>query len=69
MSTRVTPEEYGTLTEVPEFMHYRGRKLCDIQPSHGVVTKMLQTPDHRAIEVCGGCYVEIQREIRKRNEL
>lgn len=77
MSTRVTPEEYGTLKvaqrSLPDGI---GFGLCDTQPSHGMATVMMVTPDQRAIHICGTCESfinEIQRNLqvieRKRNEL
>jgi len=72
VSTRVTPDEYATLKIVPEEnWGYRwGTKndvkytrlnlgACDVEPSHGQGTTYMQTPDHRGIVLCEGCYQEV----------
>lgn len=79
MSTRVVPEEYGTLEDVPPQNYHSDQRrgkwfnpilgLCNVQPSHGSARHMMQTPDHRSIEFCGSCYIEILKSQKKRNEL
>jgi len=72
MSTSITRDEWPTLTLVPEEnWGYRwgtrgGEKYsrlnlgaCDVDPSHGSGTAYMQTPDHRAIVLCEGCYQEV----------
>jgi len=65
--TRVQPEEYATLKPVPR-ENYAGATFCnlgpcDLQPSHGRGSIMLQTDDHRAIVLCGRCYQQILTEV------
>ncbi len=75
MSTSITRDEWPKLTLVPEEnwgyrwrsgkgkTEYRGCSLgpCDADPSHGGGTAYMQTPDHRAIVLCEGCFEEVMR--------
>lgn len=66
----MVPEEYHTLTIVPAIMHgMPGQIRCEVQPGHGAAIHLLETPDHRTIELCGECFTQIQKDNRKRNEL
>lgn len=69
MSTRVTREEWYGLVEVPSRM-YKPYPMtntgpcvfrCDVEPSHGLAAVLMQTPDHRAIALCGKCRLEVRR--------
>lgn len=68
--TTVNPEEYKTLTPVPPELW--GRKIkdgwnmnslgsCDVNMGHGRAHHYHQTPDHRAIATCFGCFAEIEK--------
>lgn len=65
MSTRVTPEEYHTLQQVPPANYtFYGRNpsfRCDVQPAHGSAVTFMQTPDHRAIALCAACEREVKQ--------
>jgi len=74
MSTSVLPTEYASLTMVPEEnwgyrwgadddVSYQRMNLgnCDVEPAHGTGVIYMQTPDHRGIVLCEGCYQEVCR--------
>jgi hypothetical protein len=61
MSTHITSDEYPDLIPVPQplWKPYIMAFRCDVQPSHGIATVMLQTCDHRSIVLCDGCYQHV----------
>ena len=74
----VKREEWTTLTEVPPQMwgvfdprsqSYQKNTLglCDGNREHGMAHYFLQTPDHRAMALCGKCETERLAEIGKVN--
>lgn len=62
MSTRVTPDEWGSLRVAQRPSLGCGKMgVCDIEPLHGAAHVLLATLDNRALSPCDGCYEEIRK--------